>query len=101
MNLDPVDLSPISLSADAARREALIQRVLAPRPPANLWTVITGYRRIVIACSVAPAVAASIVCLAVARPRAPLIPGPVARLLASPSTPTPVELMDAMAELPR
>jgi hypothetical protein len=101
VNLDPVDLSLVSLSADAARREALIQRVLAPRLPTNLWTVITSCRRIVVACSVAPAVAAAIVCLVVARPRAPVIPEPVARLLASPSTPTPVELMDAMAELPR
>jgi len=101
VNLDPVDLSLVSLSADAARREALIQRVLAPRLPTNLWTVIANCRRLVITCSVAPAVAASIVCLAIACPHAPVIPAPVARLLASPSTPTPVELMDAMAELPR
>jgi hypothetical protein len=93
VNLDPVGLS-------VARREALIQRVLAQRPT-NLWTVIAGRRRLVVTLSVVPALAASIVCLAIARPRAPVIPGPVARLLASPSTPTPVEVMDAMAELPR
>lgn len=105
-----VDLSSLSLAADPAAREALIVSVLAryrrrSESRLDLWSALATYaRRPVIALAMSSAVLASIISAVAVQeaPRQqPLIPSPIARWLASSSTPTPVEIMEALRELPR
>lgn len=104
-----LDLSSLSLSADPASREALVVRILARYRQRevrrlDLWSALVAYgRRPVAAVACASAVLAILSTAAVeaSRPQPPLIPSPIVRWLASPSTPTPVEIMEALSELPR
>jgi hypothetical protein len=89
-------------------REAIVATVMARyqyRPP-DLWSGIVAYAYPVVGLTAAALVAA-ITWAATTRPPGPRlvlgggVPAPIARLVESPSTPTPLEVMVAMAELPR
>lgn len=104
------DLSLLSLSADPGSREALVAAIMAryrqqQERRVDFWSVLASYaRRPIIALAMSSAVLASILCAVAVREsrrQMPLIPSPIAGWLASSSTPTPVEIMEALEELPR
>ncbi len=69
----------------------------------DFWSALAAYaNRPVVTLATAAAVISSIVSFAATTrpaPQPPLIPSPIARWVASSSTPSPVEIMDALSEL--
>lgn len=102
MSDDPIDLSVLSLSADPDSRAALVDRIVAAyvaRRGLTVWSAIVGLRGPVIGLVAASALAAA--ALTRRPPVAAPIPQPVEQWMARGSTPSPLEVMFAMAEIPR
>lgn len=111
MSDDPVDLSIVGLSADPVARAALVGRIVAQslaqrRQRLTIWRSIVDYRRPAIALAAAGLFVAVTASVVSGRHEAgiaagPRVPPPIARWLARPGTPGPLEVMLAMSEIPR
>lgn len=109
MSDDPVDLSILSLSADPVARAALIGRIVVQhlfhrRQRLTIWRGIVDYRRPAIALAAAGILIAGFLSLTSARHQAiieagPRVPPPIARWMASPTPPSSLDVMLAMAEI--
>jgi len=110
VNDDPVDLSVVGLSADPAARAALVSRIVVKylerrRQRASLWRGVVDHAKPAIALAAAGVLVAAALSAAAARRPAVVttlaIPDPVERWMMSPAMPTSLEVMIAMAEMPR
>jgi hypothetical protein len=106
---DPVDLSIMGLSADPVARAALVGRVVGQylaRRRLTIWRGIVDYRRPAIAlmaAGVLMAVALSVrgVQRQTVVEAGPRVPPAIARWMAGPRTPGPLDVMFTMAEIAR
>lgn len=111
MSDDPIDLSIVGLSADPVARAALVGRIVVQhlfhrkqRP--TIWRSIVDYRRPAIALAAAGVLVAGFLSLTPVRRQTiieagPRVPPPIARWMASRTTPDPLEVMLAISEIPR
>jgi hypothetical protein len=108
---DAIDLSPLDATGEPLSRDALVAAVMSRyvvTAPLDLWTAIAVHTRAAGVLAAAALISALGSLAVTHRPAAPPallanagVPAPFAEWAARPSMPSPLEVMVAMAEIPR